>query len=65
MPISGGRTVSACWKGKYGFAKRQSPDSFASRRGKATHSDRYISIISYSILHIFFKIKIIFIMCQY
>ena len=53
MPISGGRTVSTCWKGKYGFAKRQSPDSFAFRRGKATHSDRYILSSSYSILHIF------------
>ena len=53
MRLSGGRTVSTCWKGKYGFAKRQSPDSFASCRGKATHSNRYISIICYSILHIF------------
>ena len=53
MPISGGRTVSTCWKGKYGFAKRQSPDSFAFRRGKATHSDRYTLGSSYSILHIF------------
>ena len=53
MRPSGGRTVSTCWKGKYGFAKRQSPDSFASRRRKTTHSNWYTSIICYSILHIF------------
>ena len=42
MSLSGGRIVSTCWKGKYGLAKRQSPDSFASRRRKATHSNRYL-----------------------